>query len=164
MWPKDLLRFASRLNRSQDLLSKTMTPKAFWRSPRLALPSQGARPAGQNDFQGGAAPVHMGAPLPKFLRHAPPPPWCGPGNPGEMRAQVQFLRPNCFPRGSRGRRQPTETALEFKIWQCRGRLRGRVVKFTRSASVAQGFSSSDPEGGHGTTHQARLRQRPTCQD
>ena len=31
-------------------------------------------------------------------------------------------------------------------WPC-----GRVVNFARSASVAQGFASSDPECGHGTT-------------
>ena len=40
----------------------------------------------------------------------------------------------------------------------RGRLRGRVVKFVRSAAVAQG---SDPGHGHGTAHQATLRRRPT---
>ena len=38
---------------------------------------------------------------------------------------------------------------------------GQVVKFAHSASVAQGFPSSDPECGHGTAHQAMLRQRPT---
>ena len=40
----------------------------------------------------------------------------------------------------------------------RGRLRGRVVKFVRSAAVAQG---SDPGRGHGTARQATLRRRPT---
>ena len=39
-----------------------------------------------------------------------------------------------------------------------GRLRGRVVKFTRSAAVAQG---SDPGRGHGTARQAMLRWHPT---
>ena len=43
----------------------------------------------------------------------------------------------------------------------RGRPHGRVIKFTRSASAAQGFTSSDPGHGHGTTHQATLRWRPT---
>ena len=43
-----------------------------------------------------------------------------------------------------------------------GRPRGLVVKFERSALVAQGFAGSDPGWGHGTTHQAMLRQRPTC--
>ena len=31
-----------------------------------------------------------------------------------------------------------------------------------SASAAQGFASSDPGLGHGTAHQAMLRQHPTC--
>ena len=46
-----------------------------------------------------------------------------------------------------------------------GRPRGRVVKFLRSTLAAQGFAGSDPqcEHGHGTTHQAMLRQRPTAQ-
>ena len=39
-----------------------------------------------------------------------------------------------------------------------GRLRGRVVKFACSAAAAQG---SDPGRGHGTAHQATLRQHPT---
>ena len=39
-----------------------------------------------------------------------------------------------------------------------GRLRGRVVKFARSAAVAQG---SDPGRGHVTARQALLRWRPT---
>ena len=43
-----------------------------------------------------------------------------------------------------------------------GRPRGRVVKFMRSASVAQGFASLDPGCGHGTAHQAMLRRHPTC--
>ena len=44
-----------------------------------------------------------------------------------------------------------------------GPARGRVVKFLRSALVAQGFdSSADPGRGHGTTHQAMLRRYPTC--
>ena len=32
---------------------------------------------------------------------------------------------------------------------------------SRSAAVAQGFTSSDPELGHGTARRATLRQRPT---
>ena len=39
---------------------------------------------------------------------------------------------------------------------------GGVVKFLRSASAAQGLPGSDPGDGHGTAHQATLRQRPTC--
>ena len=46
--------------------------------------------------------------------------------------------------------------------QVRGWPRGRVVKFTLSALVAQGFAGSDPGHGHGTAHQAMLRQCPTC--
>ena len=30
------------------------------------------------------------------------------------------------------------------------------------ASVAQGFTGSDPGRGRGTAHQAMLRQHPTC--
>ena len=44
------------------------------------------------------------------------------------------------------------------ILKNRGRLRGRVVKFARSAAAAQG---SDPGHGHGTARQATLRQHPT---
>ena len=44
--------------------------------------------------------------------------------------------------------------LDEKWW---GRLPGRVVKFAHS-TVAQG---SNPGRGHGTAHQATLRQRPT---
>ena len=44
----------------------------------------------------------------------------------------------------------------------RGQPRGRVVKFRRSTSVAQGFTSLDPGRRHGTAHQAMLRWRPTC--
>ena len=39
-----------------------------------------------------------------------------------------------------------------------GQLRGRVVKFTRSAAGAQGL---DPGRGHGTARQATLKWRPT---
>ena len=38
---------------------------------------------------------------------------------------------------------------------------GQVVKFARSASVAQDFAGLDPGHRHGTAHQAMLRQRPT---
>ena len=38
---------------------------------------------------------------------------------------------------------------------------GRVVKFSRSAAVAQGFAGLDPGQGHGTAHQAMLRRHPT---
>ena len=40
----------------------------------------------------------------------------------------------------------------------RGWPHGRMVKFTCSASVAQGFAGSDPGSRHGTTHQAMLRR------
>ena len=43
----------------------------------------------------------------------------------------------------------------------RGQPDGRVVKFVRSASVAQGVTSSDPGRGPSTAHQAMLRQRAT---
>ena len=39
-----------------------------------------------------------------------------------------------------------------------GQLRGRVVKFARSATAVQG---SDPGHGHGTARQATLKRRPT---
>ena len=44
----------------------------------------------------------------------------------------------------------------------RGQASGRVVKSVSSASAAQGFTGSDPGRRHDTTHQAMLRQRPTC--
>ena len=37
-----------------------------------------------------------------------------------------------------------------------------MVKFARSALVAQGFAGSDPGRGHGIAHQAMLRRHPTC--
>ena len=40
----------------------------------------------------------------------------------------------------------------------RGRLCGRVVKFTRSTALAQGW---DPGRGCGTVHQVTLRRHPT---
>ena len=43
-----------------------------------------------------------------------------------------------------------------------GGTRGRVVKSTRSASVAQGFTSSNPGPGHGTAHQTVVRRHPMC--
>ena len=46
----------------------------------------------------------------------------------------------------------------YKIKYVSGGLRGRVVKFTRSATAAQG---TDPGRGHGTTSQAPLRRCPT---
>ena len=36
-----------------------------------------------------------------------------------------------------------------------------MVKFTGSTSAAHGFTGSDPGQGHGTAHQAMLRQCPT---
>ena len=36
-----------------------------------------------------------------------------------------------------------------------------MVKLAHSTSVAQGFTGLDPGGGHGTAHQAMLRQRLT---
>ena len=44
----------------------------------------------------------------------------------------------------------------------RGQSRGRVVGFACSASVAQGFTDSDPGHGHGTARWAVLRWHPTC--
>ena len=38
---------------------------------------------------------------------------------------------------------------------------GPMVKFTHSSSEVQGFAGLDPGGGHGTTHQAMMRQCPT---
>ena len=43
-----------------------------------------------------------------------------------------------------------------------GQPHGQVVKFLRSASVAQGFVGSDPGRGHGTARQVMLRRHPTC--
>ena len=43
----------------------------------------------------------------------------------------------------------------------RGQPNGRVVKFMHSIWAVQGFTSLDPGQGHGTTHQAMLRQCPT---
>ena len=40
----------------------------------------------------------------------------------------------------------------------RGWPRGRVVMFTCSTLVAQGFAGADPGRGHGTAHQAAMRQ------
>ena len=37
-----------------------------------------------------------------------------------------------------------------------------MVKFTCSASVAQGFAGSDPGRRHSTAHQAMMRWQPTC--
>ena len=45
------------------------------------------------------------------------------------------------------------------VW---GQPCGQVVKFSRSTSAAQGFAGSDSGHGHGTTHQAMLREQPTC--
>ena len=41
-----------------------------------------------------------------------------------------------------------------------GRPHGQLVKFARSASLAQGFTGSDPGRVHGTAHQVMLRQCP----
>ena len=43
-----------------------------------------------------------------------------------------------------------------------GRPCGQEVKFACSTSAAQGFAGLDPGSEHGTTHQAMLRQCPTC--
>ena len=45
--------------------------------------------------------------------------------------------------------------------QKRGQPRGRVVKFTCSASVALGLARPDPGHGPSTAHQAMLSQCPT---
>ena len=48
-------------------------------------------------------------------------------------------------------------ALQLKHNGSWGQPHGGVVKFVRSASVAQGFTGSDPGHGNGTTHPAMLR-------
>ena len=53
-----------------------------------------------------------------------------------------------------------QTFLNFKN-HLRGLPRGRVVKSTRSASVAQGFAGLDPGRRYDTAGQAMLRRRPT---
>ena len=58
--------------------------------------------------------------------------------------------------------EKTKKRRDKQKTNARGRPRGRVVKFARSASAAQGFAGSDPGRGHGTAHQAMLRQHPTC--
>ena len=49
--------------------------------------------------------------------------------------------------------------LEWKDMGCWGQPRGQVLKFACSASAAQGFTGLDLGHGHGTAHQAMLRQR-----
>ena len=44
----------------------------------------------------------------------------------------------------------TMSGTQFKITRDGGQPCGRVVKFTHSAEVAQGFAGSDPGRGHGT--------------
>ena len=56
----------------------------------------------------------------------------------------------------------TNTYVLHKNIIHKGWPRGRGVKFTCSAAVAQGFVGLDPGCGHGTAHQAMLRRRPTC--
>ena len=62
--------------------------------------------------------------------------------------------------------QPTNSLvfneIRSKIVSCRSWPRGRVAKFTRSASAAWGFAGSDPGRRYGATHQSMLRRRPTC--
>ena len=53
------------------------------------------------------------------------------------------------------------TTFAYQMIQVRGRPHGRVVKFSSSTLVAQGFSGSDPGRRHGTAHQAMLRRHPT---
>src|SRR3712207_2842374 len=45
----------------------------------------------------------------------------------------------------------------------RGRPHGQLVKFTCSASAAQGFTGLHPGHGTSTVHQAMLGQHPTWQ-
>ena len=64
-------------------------------------------------------------------------------------------------KGSSNRRKKRQfEKWERKDWR-RGQPRGPVVKFTRSASAAQGFAGSDPGYGRGTAHQAMLGRCPT---
>ena len=51
-----------------------------------------------------------------------------------------------------------EESIFLKESAFRGWPYGQVVKFTHSASAAQGFISLDPGRGHGTIHQAMLRR------
>ena len=48
----------------------------------------------------------------------------------------------------------------IKILHLGGWPRGQVVKFTCSASAAQGFTGLDPGRGLSTAHQAMVRRRP----
>ena len=54
--------------------------------------------------------------------------------------------------------------LWLKVKRFRGQAHGQVVKFTCSASAAQGFAGSDPGHGHDTIPQAMLRWHPTCRN
>ena len=47
-----------------------------------------------------------------------------------------------------------------KLWY-RSQPHARVAEFECSAWAAQGSAGSHPGRGHGTTHQAMLRWRPT---
>ena len=57
-------------------------------------------------------------------------------------------------------KQKNKAMKEIKS-EVRGRPCDRVVKFMRSAWVAQGFAGSDPGHEHGTPHQVMPRWRPT---
>ena len=52
--------------------------------------------------------------------------------------------------------------ISDKIDTSGGQARGRVVKFAHSALAAWSFAGSNPGRRRGTTHQAMLRQHPTC--
>ena len=54
-------------------------------------------------------------------------------------------------------------SISLRLFLIEGQPRGRAVKFARSASVAQSFTSSDPRRGPSTTHQAILGRHPTEQ-
>ena len=59
----------------------------------------------------------------------------------------------------KGKKLIISTMLKY-FWG--GQPHGGVVKFMRSTLAAQGFAGSDPGHGHGTAHQAVLRQHPKC--
>ena len=55
----------------------------------------------------------------------------------------------------------TQSRIVLKA-DIRGRPRGGVLKFARSAVAAQVFIGLDPRCRHGTAHQATLRWHPIC--
>ena len=56
---------------------------------------------------------------------------------------------------------PVQIGNKFFFKTMEGPPHGPVVRFMRSALVAQGFMGLDPGHGQGTAHQVMLRQHPT---